>query len=239
MAQPATPYPASTVVLVRPDPNGSFEILMNRRPEKMDTYAGVYVFPGGRVEESDWSAEMISLTCGLTPDAAQQQLGAQLQPELCLGYWVAAVRELFEEMGIHFFRPRGGAVTDLMRQRIFTRLGERRSALQRGEIGFPALLTSEQLFCDVAPLAYFYHRITPEHYAVRFDTRFYLAALPADQDPLHTSEEVSESLWVSAKEALERSQNGNFPMMPPTLAVLRTLSSHATWAELRDAFQLR
>jgi 8-oxo-dGTP pyrophosphatase MutT (NUDIX family) len=237
MTQPTTPHLASTVVLVRPDSSGNFEILMNRRPEKMDTYAGVYVFPGGRVERSDWSAEMIRLIRGLTPSAAHEKLGTELQPELCLGHWVAAVRELFEEVGIHFFVPQSGA--DSMGQEISERLSEKWAALQQCKIDFATFLESEQLCCDVAPLAYFYHRITPDHYSVRFDTRFYLAALPPDQTPLHASEEVSESLWISPKEALVRSQRGNFPMMPPTLAVLRTVSSHGSWHELRDAFNLR
>ena len=65
---PAIPLPASTVVLVRPDAERRFEIYLNRRPEQMDTYAGVYVFPGGRVEASDWSTAMINLTRGITPD---------------------------------------------------------------------------------------------------------------------------------------------------------------------------
>src|SRR6266480_3477853 len=103
MALPAIPQPASTVVLLRPDRDQGFEIYLNRRPDKMDTYAGVYVFPGGRVEESDCSTAMISLTHGVTPAEAQQKLGAAEAPEVCLGYWVAAVRELFEEVGIHFF----------------------------------------------------------------------------------------------------------------------------------------
>jgi 8-oxo-dGTP pyrophosphatase MutT (NUDIX family) len=238
MKQPAIPHLASTVVLARPSLNGGFEILMNRRPEKMDTYAGVYVFPGGRVEKSDWSAEMIHLTCGLTPTVAQEKLATELQPELCLGHWVAAVRELFEEVGIHFFVPQSGAMGNSIRQNISERLGEKRSALQQGEIDFATFLASEQLRCDLAPLAYFYHRVTPEHYAVRFDTRFYLAALPPDQVPLHASEEVSESFWISPTEALDRSQSDNFPMMPPTLAVLRAVSSHSSWEKLRDAFNL-
>ncbi|MGH7817093.1 MAG: NUDIX hydrolase, partial [Candidatus Binatia bacterium] len=82
------------------------------------------------------------------------------------------------------------------------------------------------------------HRVTPEHYPVRFDTHFYLAALPPRQTPLQSSEEVSESLWISAADALQRSQSGDFPMMPPTVAVLRTLAGHGSWNALREAFQL-
>lgn len=237
MPQPATPHPASTVVLVRPDGSDGFEIYMNRRPDQMDTYAGVYVFPGGRVEQNDWSEEMLGLTHGLTPVEAQAALVTELPPELCLGHWVAAVRELFEEVGIHFFVARGDAAPDFARQRS-ARLLEKRSPLQRGEIALPTLLTSEELLCDVASLAYFYHRVTPEHYPVRFDTRFYLAALPPDQIPLHTSEEVSESLWLSPKDALHRFEGGKFPMMPPTLTVLRNLITHHTWRALCAAFNL-
>ena len=239
MAQPATPLPASTVVLVRPDDDGKFEVYLNRRPDQMDTYAGVHVFPGGRVEKSDYSVDMLGLTRGLTPMEAQRQLGSELEPEICLAYWVAAVRELFEEAGIHFFLPATGASTDTLPQELSVRLALKRSALQRGEIDLPNLLLSEGLFCDVAQLSYFLHRVTPEHYTVRFDTRFYLAALPENQIPLHASEEVAESLWVAPNAALERAEAGNYRMMPPTLAVLRSLSSHRSWGALRHAFHLR
>ncbi len=103
----------------------------------------------------------------------------------------------------------------------------------------PIFFYRERLYCDLARLHYIFHRITPEHYRVRFDTRFYLAALPPDQSPFDAVEEVSESLWISPERALERHQAGNFPMMPPTLMVLRNLSAHRTWEELRDAFDLR
>jgi len=238
MAQPATPYPASTVVLLRPGVNDGFEIYMNRRPDEMDTYAGVYVFPGGRVEKNDWSEEMIGLTRGLTPVEARAALASELQPELCLGHWVAAVRELFEEVGIHFFVPKNDATSNF-EQKLSAWLAEKRSTLQRGEIDFPTLLSSQGLCCNLASLACFYHRVTPEHYPVRFDTRFYLAALPPNQSPLHASDEVSESLWISPKDALARFETGKFSMMPPTLTVLRNLSGHQSWPTLRAAFNLR
>lgn len=238
MAQIATPQPASTVVLVRPNSDGGFEIYLNRRPDKMESYAGIYVFPGGRVEESDYSKAMIGLTRGLTPLEAQQKLGAQLRAEICLGYWVAAVRELFEEAGIQFFVDASSPVVDRSRKKLFEHLANRRAALQRGDIDLPKLLVSEQLCCDLTRLRYFFHRITPEHYAVRFDTRFYVAMLPPDQTPLHASEEVEESLWSTPQAALERGQADDFRMMPPTVAVLRSLAAYRSWDALRTAFEL-
>jgi 8-oxo-dGTP pyrophosphatase MutT (NUDIX family) len=229
--------PASTVVLVRPSEDHGFEIFMNRRPEKMDTYAGVYVFPGGRVESTDWSSPMLNLVRGVTPEAAQQKLGSEAGPEVCLGYWVAAVRELFEEAGIHFFVPQHNEPV-IDSTNLAGRLAQKRAELQQGKLDLPTLMAAEQLYCDVGPLSYFFHRITPEHYPVRFDTRFYLAALPQGQEPLHSSEEVSESVWVAPQAAIDRGQASNFPMMPPTIAVLRTLAEHDSWHSLCDVFQL-
>jgi 8-oxo-dGTP pyrophosphatase MutT (NUDIX family) len=225
-------------VLVRPNDTGGFEIFMNRRPERMETYAGIHVFPGGRVDPADCSAAMLELTQGLTPAEAQGKLGGELEPERCLGHWVAAARELFEEAGIYLFSPQNGASNHSARQNLPARLAERRPLLQRGDLNLAALLASEQLYCDLRRLNYFFHRVTPEHYPVRFDTRFYLAALPPEQTPLHSSEEVSESLWISPGDALERSQSGAFPMMPPTIAVLRSLSIHGSWNALGKVFSL-
>lgn len=238
MTEPVTPNPASTVVLVRPDAHGGVEVFMNRRPQNMETYAGVYVFPGGSVEADDSSEEMLSLMRGRSAAQAQQLLGAELKPEFCLAHWVAAVRELFEEAGVHFFVDGKGEPLATAQKQFLARLSEKREALQRGELNFLNLLQSEQLHCDITPLIYFFHRITPAHYAIRFDTRFYLSALPSGQTPLHYSEEVTESLWINAKEALERSTDGKFPMMPPTVAVLRTLMEHRTWQDLAAAFRL-
>lgn len=236
MAQPANPLPASTVVLVRPDESGGFEVFMNRRPEKMATYAGVYVFPGGCVEKDDCSQEMVALAHGLAPAEARAALESELDGEVCLGHWVAAVRELFEEAGIQFFVNPAAQYTD--ETKLFQRLASKRQALQRGELNLSSLLAAERLACDLSRLKYFSHRITPEHYKIRFDTRFYLAALPKDQTPLPTSEEVAESLWVTPEKALAESESGKFPMMPPTIAVLRTLARYPAWGKLCEAYRL-
>lgn len=239
MAQPSIPLPAATVVLVRPDTDGRFEIYLNRRPDGIQTYAGVYVFPGGRVEASDFSSAMIERTRGISALEAQQKLGIESgSPEPSLAYWVAAARELFEEAGVHFFRSRGNAPGTALSEQIVRRLAGKRASLQSGEIDLAHLLGSEDLFCDLAPLSYFFHRVTPEHYPVRFDTRFFLAVLPENQTPLHASEEVSESFWITPGAALERAAAADFRMMPPTIAVLRALDLHRTWNNLCEAYGL-
>lgn len=239
MTQPATPLPAATVVLLRRLEGGRFEVFLNRRPERMETYANTYVFPGGRVESSDFSTAALEIATGVSMAEAQRTLGSGSPPESCLAYWIAAARELFEESGVHFFYPAGGAPMTRLSEESSRRLATKRVQLQRGEIGLAALLADENLRCDLTALSYFFHRVTPEHYPIRFDTRFFLAILPVGQTPLHASEEVSESLWVTPEAALARSAAAEFRMMPPTLAVLRSLNEQSTWEDLCNAYKLR
>jgi 8-oxo-dGTP pyrophosphatase MutT (NUDIX family) len=236
MVQPATPFPASTVVLVRSAGSDGFEVFMNRRPDNMETYAGIYVFPGGCVEKDDFSLEMLALSRGLAPAEAQAALESELAAEVCLGHWVAAVRELFEEAGIYFFIETGQQRGD--ETVLSQRLADKRRALQQGELSLPTLLAAEQLACDLSRLRYFFHRTTPEHYKIRFDTHFYLAALPKNQTPLAASEEVAETLWVTPAAALSESESGKFPMMPPTIMVLRTLARYPSWRKLCETYRL-
>jgi 8-oxo-dGTP pyrophosphatase MutT (NUDIX family) len=238
MTEVVNPTKASTIVIVRPDSNGGTEALMTRRHSEMQFLGGFLVFPGGGVEEEDCSEKMLSLCRGMTRSEAQKILGADIGPELCLGHWVAAVRELFEETGIHFFIHENGMPPDVSQKDIAERLSEKRRGLSNGKFLLTHLLESEKLFCDLGRLAYLFHRITPEKYSVRFDTRFYLAALPANQTPLTSSEEVSESLWIAPEAAVEAASSGKFPMMPPTLIALRTLAEHGSWQNLCAAFRL-
>lgn len=91
---------ASTIVLVRPDEDGSFEILLTRRPSEMRFLGGFYVFPGGTVHESDYSPKTLERCRGLSASEARQILGNRHDDEVALGHWVAGVRELFEEVGV-------------------------------------------------------------------------------------------------------------------------------------------
>src|SRR5262245_8637606 len=238
MSEVANPIKASTIVVVRPDFNGGIEVLMTRRRPEMQFLGGFLVFPGGGVENEDCSEKMLYLCRGLTRADAQNILGADIGPEMCLGHWVAAVRELFEETGIHFFVDENGMAPDVSQKDVAERLSEKRRALSNGAFLLTRLLESEKLFCDLGRLTYLFHRITPEKYSVRFDTRFYLAALPANQTPLTSSEEVSESLWIAPEAAVEAATAGKFPMMPPTVIALRTLAEHGSWQNLCAAFRL-
>lgn len=239
MPEPAPTKNASTVILVRPEAGGKFELFLTLRPADMDFLAGVYVFPGGSVEKEDYSEEMLMRCRGLTRTEAQQILGGELSPELSMGHYVAAIRELLEETGILLSITEDGEPLDMRQEEIGKRLSEKRRSLVDGTVDFRLLLESEGLYCDLSRPVYFWHRVTPEKYATRFDTRFYLAQLPTGQNPLSSSQEVTEGLWMRPERALERAQKGDLPMMPPTLAALRTLADFGSWRSLLNQYQLR
>ncbi len=238
MPEPVLPKKASTIILVRPEAGGGFEILLTLRPADMDVLGGFYVFPGGTIEEKDCAEEMLRRCRGLSLEQARQTLGNELSPELSVGHSVAAVRELFEEVGILFSVTENGAPPDLRQDNLQNRLAEKRKSLVAGAIDFRRLLESEGLYCDLSRPVYFWHRVTPEERAFRFDTRFYLAKLPADQSPLVCSEEVAESLWLTPRRALDRSQKDGLALLPPTIATLRSLAGVGSWQNLRDRYRL-
>lgn len=227
---------ASTIVLVRPSENDRFEIFMTRRPIEMRFLGGFFVFPGGIVEREDSSEEMLNRCRGLSPEDARRHLGGDLSAEHSMGHWVAALRELYEESGILF------CVTGDGRQEVEVevseRIGSKRQFLVSGSLSFSELLESEGLYCDVGRPVYFYHRVTPEHHAMRFDTRFYLAVLPKGQVPLDSSEEVTESIWITPAEGLKRAERGRMAIIPPTLTTLRTLAELGSWEALCVEFGL-
>ncbi|MDE0355416.1 MAG: NUDIX hydrolase [Deltaproteobacteria bacterium] len=236
MQEKAIPRRASTIVLVRPAADGAFEIFMTRRPQEMRFLGGFYVFPGGSVKRTDAAPGMLELCRGLSLEDARGRLGDELGAEDAFGHWVAAVRELYEEVGVLLCVDADGA--PVMAEETRERVVAKRASVLNGAVTFPELLASEGLYCDLASPVYFYHRVTPERYAMRFDTRFFLAPLPRGQVPLSVSEEVTESVWITPEEGLRRSERGRMAIIPPTLNTLSTLAELGTWEALCRNFAL-
>ncbi len=223
---------ASTVVLVRPEESGGFQILLTRRPEEMRFLGGYYVFPGGTVHEDDYTARTLARCRGLSADEARRILGGDYQPEQALGHWVAVVRELFEEVGVLLCASHPGSEISS------PELERNRQAVAQGRMSFGAFLESQNLYCDLSKIVYFDHWVTPEIYSMRFDTRFYLADMPLTQTALACSEEVTESLWIGPNAALSRAHRYDFPILPPTTTVLNNLGRFSTWRALQKHFDL-
>jgi 8-oxo-dGTP pyrophosphatase MutT (NUDIX family) len=229
---------ASTVVLVRPNGNGGFDVLLTRRPEEMRFLGGFYVFPGGTVHVSDYSQKILERCRGISGAQAQGILAGHHEPDEALGHWVAVVRELFEEVGVLLCVDEKSGATQLNDSAQNKRFEVARQAIVGGELDFGDFLNDENLFCELNKIRYFDHWVTPEIYSMRFDTRFYIAVLPAHQSALSQSEEVTHSLWIKAETALGRMDRRDFPILPPTTIVLQRLARISSWDQLRTEFKL-
>ena len=217
------PRLAATVILLRAAEPRGFEVFLTRRPEGMAFLGGMYCFPGGTLRTEDFSDAMLSRCAGMTPDQAQKIIGAEFAPRQALGLWIAAIRELFEEAGI-LLAVNGAGERILANTGPASRLTEKHAGLLGKNLSFYSVLESEGLFCDLAALAHFSHWQTPAQVSMRFDTHFFLASLPADQSPLPTSSEVTQSVWLTPDAALRLFGQNELPMIFPTFASLRTLA---------------
>jgi 8-oxo-dGTP pyrophosphatase MutT (NUDIX family) len=232
MTEPSHPKDAATIILLRRQSGGGFEAFMTRRPDQMKFLGGMYVFPGGTVRPEDYTEGVLKRCRGLTVQEAQKIIGPTLGREICLGHWVAAVRELFEEVGILLCVTETGEPLKMSDEDRRDRTAARRLALIQREIDFQSFLESEGLLCDLTKLVYFSHWQTPQEFSMRFNTRFYLAELPPDQEPLPYSQEVTHSVWLTPERSLQLCEQGKLPLIFPTFACLRRLADFDTLESL-------
>jgi len=217
--------PAATVMLVR-DADGGPEVFMLRRTDAAVFAAGMYVFPGGRVDDVDGGAGMECWCDGRSDADASRVLGL---PSGGLAYWVAAIRECFEEAGVLLARDRRtGHTVSFADAAVETRFSAYRRAVHGGHLGLAALCEHEDLVLTTASMGYVSHWITPVGSPRRFDARFFVVRAPQEQEPLHDDHETVDSLWVRPADALARFERGDLGMFPPTVASLRSLARFAT-----------
>jgi len=217
---------AATVMLLRDAPDGpsGIEVFMLRRTANAVFGAGMFVFPGGRVDEIDGSADVGACVRGLDDVTASKRLGLESGG---LSFWMAAVREAFEEAGV------------LLAQRIdggpLTLDPDERHRVHDGSLAVVDLCVRRGLVIDLSLLHYVDHWVTPVGERRRFDTRFFLGQVPPDQVLVHDDAETVDSLWVRPAEAVAMFGDGRLTMMPPTVANLQRLAGHASVADALTA----
>ena len=209
------------------DTAGGLEVYMVQRPGKGD-FPDLHVFPGGKVDEADFAPQ---ICFGLEDGEASDRLGIEAGG---VRYWVAVARECFEECGVLLVRRDGAPVTFSDEEDV-TRFHNYRESLLRDEITFSDICSRENLQVDCSRLGYFSHWITPEMAPRRFDTRFFVAAMPDDQSTLAHTIETADDEWEQPSVALANKDRGDWQMIDPTLRSLETLSKYASVDEaLRD-----
>lgn len=198
--------PAATVMLIRDAPGAGLEVFMMRRTTKASFAGGMYVFPGGAVDAEDTS------------------------------YEIAAIRECFEEAGVLLARDAHGSHLRFDDPVLAARFTGLRHDVHEGRRSMTSVLRDEGLSAATDELHWVSHWVTPYGEIRRFDTRFFVASTPADQEPLHDDKELDDSLWVTPSSALSRSRSGDLLMLPPTTANLQFLADHDSVASaLRSA----
>ena len=217
-----TPRLAATTILVRARGTQA-EILLLKRGEHARFMPNAYVFAGGALDPDDESADARELCQGLNDLRASERL--QL-PANGLRFFIAAVREVFEECGLLLAYGAHGELVDLT-EWDESRLREVRLQLSAGQLNLAALCKAQGWRLAVDKLAFFSHWITPPG-KLRFDTRFFLSLAPPKQHAFLAGNEMSELVWRTAAEALAEHASGRLLLMFPTRTILKEI------AEFRD-----
>ncbi|WP_433499219.1 NUDIX hydrolase [Sphaerimonospora sp. CA-214678] len=221
-AAPARAHDAATVVLLRDAP---LEAYLLRRKATMAFAAGAYVFPGGSVDPRD--SDRVVAWAGPSPAEWAAVFGAD--EATARGLVCAAVRETFEESGVLLAGPDPATV-------VADTTGDDweadRLALIGRTLSFAEFLERRGLVLRADLLKAWAHWITPEIEPRRYDTRFFVAALPPGQRTRDVGGEADRVVWLSPRSALDAAVTGEVFLMPPTSRTLLEMSEFDAVAEV-------
>jgi 8-oxo-dGTP pyrophosphatase MutT (NUDIX family) len=199
-----TPVPAATVTLVRDGEDG-LEVLLLQRNHQSGFVPGHHVFPGGALDGNDESPAIAALCHGLDDGKASAALGLASG---ALAYWVAAIREAFEEAGLLLAYDADGGMLGIDGSPGCERFREHRRAVDEGARPFADVLREERLRLATDRLVYFSHWITPIGRSRRYDTRFFVAQAPLAQEALCDQRETIGHVWIAPAAALAGYRSG-------------------------------
>jgi 8-oxo-dGTP pyrophosphatase MutT (NUDIX family) len=195
-----------------------------RRHRKQAFLGGAYVFPGGGLDRDDTDPRLADFIGGLAAAEARRLLQEPDLPDAtALGFFMAAIRETFEEAGVLLARDISGRPVDLADPETAGRFAAYRLELHEKRLSLEGLARRERLRYALDLLIPHSHWITPEIESRRFDTRFFLARLPEGQSPVHDRMELTESGWMTPAFALAEHAAGRIVLMPPTLKTIEEL----------------
>lgn len=224
-ASPVTPRHAATVVLLRDRSDGAgVEAYLLRRARSMAFAPGAYVFPGGSVDPRD-----ADRTVGWAgPPPAEWASLLDTDASLARALVCAAVRETFEESGVLLAGPTSDTVVEDTRGEAWE--AARRALLDRS-LPFGELLERRGLVLRADLLRPWAHWVTPEFEPRRYDTHFFVAALPGGQRARDVGGEADRVAWMRPPDALDAYRRGELVLLPPTVATLAELAEVAGVAE--------
>ena len=218
---------AATVLVLR-QAEADIEVFMVQRPGR-GVFPNLHVFPGGKVDGADQGLD--HLCRQLSDERASAVLGLERGG---LRYWVTAIRECFEECGV-LLAYRGDDLFQPRDQTELDRFEGYRNALIGGNADLPAVARREGLQLATDLVRYFSHWITPPSAPARFDTRFFVAAMPPGQRAEAHRQETVAGVWITPRQALANYDAGRWQMIHPTLTSLRTVAGYQSVSEIMAA----
>ena len=221
-AVPAAPRPAATVVLLRDAAHGP-EALLLKRHRSAGFVPGAYVFPGGRVDPADADVALLTHV---------DRLPREPEP----AYWMAAIREAFEETGILLAGTNGGACMFVSHD---DGLVEMRARMMDDDASLIDLLQATGAQIAMERIVYCAHWITPVAEPRRYDTRFFLAQVPPECAAVIDEREMSDMVWLRPDDALERFHARTLPMVFPTVHTLEELRAFENVEAALDHYRER
>ena len=220
--------PAATVLVLRDSEEG-MEVLMVKRSKK-PPFENLYVFPGGKIDEGDYSKDLESYCDGHNDQEASLTLGLNNGG---LSYWVACIRECFEEVGILLATKKSGEKLNL-EDEDKSKFDQYRKMLINNEINILDVCKEEDLILSTSNIAPLSHWITPEFETRRYDTRFFIAYLPEKQIVQHDGMELTKSLWINPNMALKKALDGEMQMILPTTENLKSCMEFKSAMDMLD-----
>ncbi len=205
--------PAATMILLddRPD----LQVLMLLRNDSSGFVASHTIFPGGAIEQDDRSSTWDDLISGLTNEEADEQL----RTEEARSYWIAAIRETIEEVGVVIGSDEDGLLED-------------RKTLENGTSNFSQIISQRALSLNLSAVKPISRWITPMGGSRRYDTYFFVARSRSSVIPRVDGKEAVEVFWITPSEALQKWELGELTMISPTLATLKQLQTYRNTDEI-------
>ena len=205
---------------------------MVRRHARSPVLPSAYVFPGGTVHPDDHDLDVAPSEAGRLARALSERSDSPVDARQATGYYVSALRELFEEAGVLLVRDASGKLlsVDAADSGLQERLAATRLSLQARDLSLATLLADWDCRPAFDLLVPFSHWVTPALLVARFDTRFFVAEMPPGQSALHDTIETSDGVWLPPGRLLEA--EGEFNVVYATAQHLGRLAPFRSVAEL-------
>lgn len=211
--------PASTLILIR-DYHGQLQTYLLKRSAKSTFMANLHVFPGGRLEPSDHEKAVWREHGDLDKRQFSRRIAEPMALAEAAAYALAAIRECLEEAGVFLANTADRSAGDI------DRIIRQAQSPDRTPNWFVETIRRESWVLELSALLRWSHWITPQQMARRFDTRFFIAAMPPGQTCRPDEHEAVDGIWIDPRRALKENLNGRVALSPPTLVTLHQLLAY-------------